>query len=79
MRMCSRRIQPALCKTLTRLLRKLHNDTVFQHFTTSFRFFPWLRALTVKPWQIERVQQELKLHEYDELLAEYARLMPEMG
>lgn len=58
--------------------RKLHKDTVFQHFTTSFRFFPWLRALTVKPWQVERVQQELKLHEYDELLAEYVRLRPYM-
>lgn len=58
--------------------RKMRQNTVFQHFTTSFRFFPWLRALTVKPWQIERVQQELKLHEYDDLLNEYVRLMPNM-
>lgn len=50
--------------------RKLHSDTVFQHFTTSFRAYPpWI--VSVKPWQIERVHEKLKLHEYDELLQEY--------
>ncbi|MCD8342740.1 MAG: hypothetical protein LUC87_11450 [Clostridiales bacterium] len=51
--------------------RKLHQGTVFQHFTTSFRFFPWVHTLTVKPWQIEQVHQKLKLHEYDDILQEY--------
>ncbi|MBQ9167544.1 MAG: hypothetical protein IJX67_03930 [Oscillospiraceae bacterium] len=51
--------------------RKLHDNTVFQHFTTSFRFFPWFHAVSVKPWQIDRMHQVLKLHEYDDLLAEY--------
>lgn len=51
--------------------RKLHKDTVFQHFTTSFRFFPWLHALTIKPWQIDRVHNELKIQEYDDIFEEY--------
>ncbi|MCC8064426.1 MAG: hypothetical protein LIO70_04990, partial [Clostridiales bacterium] len=51
--------------------RKLHKDTVFQHFTTSFRFFPWLHTLTVKPWQIQQVHEKLKLHEYDDIFQEY--------
>lgn len=51
--------------------RKLHSNTVFQHFTTSFRFFPWFHAVSVKPWQIERMHSVLKLHEYDDLLAAY--------
>ena len=51
--------------------RKLHPDTVFQHFTTSFRFFPYIRTVTVKPWQPERMHQVLKLHEYDDLLEEF--------
>ena len=59
--------------------RKLHENTVLQHFTTSFRFFPWLRTLTVKPWQIDRVHSELKLFEYDDLLDEYASLISLMG
>ncbi len=51
--------------------RKLHKNTVMQHFTTSFRFFPWFHSLTVKPWQIERVHEILKIFEYDGLFAQY--------
>lgn len=50
--------------------RLLHSDTVFQHFTTSFRFFPRFRVVTVKPWEPEKMHHELKLHEYDPLLAQ---------
>ncbi|MCD7943293.1 MAG: glycosyltransferase family 8 protein [Clostridia bacterium] len=59
--------------------RKLRRDTVIQHFTTSFRFFPWLHTLTVKPWQVDRVHDELKLHEYDDILEKYEALMPELS
>ena len=55
--------------------RKLHQDTVFQHFTTSFRFFPWLHTLTIKPWQIERVQNELKIKEYDDIFEQYTTII----
>lgn len=58
--------------------RKLREDTVFQHFTTSFRFFPWFHTVTVKPWEIEKMHSKLKLHEYDALLYEYRRLLPEI-
>ncbi len=58
--------------------RKLKSDTVLQHFTTSFRFFPWLHTLTVKPWQVDKVHDVLKLHEYDELLTQFQTLLPEM-
>lgn len=54
--------------------RKLQSDTVLQHFTTSFRFLPWFHAVSVKPWQIDRMHNVLKLHEYDELLSEYLSL-----
>lgn len=47
--------------------RKLRDDTVLQHFTTSFRFFPYIRTVTVKPWNIEKVHSVLKLHCYDRL------------
>lgn len=58
--------------------RRLHHDTVFQHFTTSFRFFPWFHILTVKPWQISNVHKDLRLHEYDGLLEEYRQLKSEL-
>lgn len=59
--------------------RKLHADTVFQHFTTSFRFFPWVHLLTVKPWQVQRVHQKLKIHAYDDILNQYQRLAPNLS
>ncbi len=51
--------------------RKLHKDTVFQHFTTSFRFFPWFHTVTVKPWNITGMHETLKLFCYDNILNEY--------
>lgn len=59
--------------------RKLREDTVFQHFTTSFRFFPWFHAVSVKPWQVERMHEVLKLHEYDGLLEEFAAWKSDFG
>lgn len=51
--------------------RKLHKDTVFQHFTTSFRLFPWLHTVSVKPWNIDGMHNTLKLTEYDDILQKY--------
>ena len=50
---------------------KLQPDTVIQHFTTSFRFWPVFHTQTVKPWQVDQVHDVLKLHEYDDILTEY--------
>ncbi|WP_125767098.1 glycosyltransferase [Lapidilactobacillus wuchangensis] len=49
-------------------------DTVFQHFTTSFRFFPWFHTVTIKPWQMTAVQEQLGLHDYDDLFQSYHEL-----
>lgn len=54
--------------------RRLQEDTVIQHFTTSFRFLPIFHKVTVKPWEIDRVHDVLGLHEYDALFEEYERL-----
>lgn len=51
--------------------RKLHSNTVLQHFTTSFRFFPWFRTVSVKPWHIDALHNTLCIYEYDTLLEEY--------
>jgi len=59
--------------------RKLQGDTVLQHFTTSFRFIPWIHTITVKPWQIDKMHNQLKLYEYDELFAEYRHLLSEIN
>ncbi|MBQ4312681.1 MAG: glycosyltransferase family 8 protein [Clostridia bacterium] len=54
--------------------RILRDDTVFQHFTTSFRFFPWFHTVSVKPWNINGMHETLGLYEYDDILTEYLAL-----
>lgn len=54
--------------------RELKKDTVLQHFTTSFRFFPWIRVIAVKPWQIKKMHRILHLSEYDSILSEYEQV-----
>ncbi len=48
-------------------------DTVFQHFSTRFRFFPYVRTVTVKPWEEQRVHEVLGLQDYDGLYARYRK------
>lgn len=70
-KLCARK---AICPRKYNEQRKLHNDTVFQHFTTSFRLFPVFHKVTVKPWDISRVHSVLKLREYDGLFEKYERI-----
>lgn len=59
--------------------RKLKKDTVLQHFTTSFRLFPLLHTVCVKPWDRKGLHNTLKLHEYDGLLAEFDAYAAQKG
>lgn len=45
--------------------RKTRGDTVFRHYTTTFRFFPKFKSVTVKPWQPDRMHEILKTDECD--------------
>lgn len=58
--------------------RKLHKNTVIQHFTTSFRLFPYFHSVTVKPWDIDNVHKTLKIFEYDDILGEYEKNVEKM-
>ncbi len=49
---------------------KIHPDTVFKHFTTFFKFFPYIHAVTIKPWHTEKLHNELRIFEFDDILDE---------
>lgn len=53
----------------------IRKSTVFKHFTTFFKFVPWPRAVTIKPWHTEKLHNELKIFEFDDILEEYRRRM----
>ncbi len=63
-----------ICERRYNEQRKLKSDTVLQHFTTSFRFFPYFHSVSVKPWNVEGMHEILKLHEYDGLIEEYQQV-----
>ena len=73
--------QTALNKLATRKLvlprrfndqRRQHDDTVMRHFSNCFGFFP-PRLIDVKPWQTQRVHDELHTNVYDKLLGRCER------
>ncbi|MBR3132019.1 glycosyltransferase family 8 protein [Candidatus Saccharibacteria bacterium] len=49
-------------------------DTVLHHFSNNFKFFPYFRVQKVKPFEIEKVHQVLKITEYDDIFKEYEKL-----
>ena len=53
--------------------RRLKKDTVFQHFTTSFRLLPFFHKVTIKPWNIDKVHKKLKIFEYDDILTRVSK------
>ena len=59
--------------------RKLHKNTIFQHFTTSFRLFPILHTVTIKPWNIEEVHNKLKITEYDDIFNKFIEIKKDMN
>ncbi len=51
--------------------RRTRPDTVFRHFTTTFRLFPKFRTVTVKPWDVDRMHTVLSEHGFDSLLNDF--------
>ena len=52
---------------------KIKKDTVFNHFSTYFKFFPFFHSVTVKPWEEEKMHRQLGISEFDTILEEYKR------
>lgn len=52
---------------------KIRKNTVLKHFTTFFKFFPYIRAVTIKPWHTDKLHKELRIYEFDDILDEYKK------
>ena len=53
-------------------------DTVLHHFSNNFKFWPYFRVQKVKPFEIEKIHEVLKITEYDDILEEYEKLKEKM-
>lgn len=52
---------------------KIKSDTVFKHFTTFFKFFPYIHTVTVKPWQYDKLHNQLNIFEFDDIISTYEK------
>ena len=50
------------------------SDTVLHHFSNNFKFWPYFRVQKVKPFEVEKIHNVLKITEYDDILEEYKKL-----
>ncbi len=49
-------------------------DTVFHHFSNNFKFKPYFYVQKIKPFEVEKIHDILKITEYDDILNEYLEL-----
>ena len=49
-------------------------DTVLHHFSNNFKFWPYFRVQKVKPFEVRKIHEVLKITEYDDILSEYNKL-----
>lgn len=73
--------QAALNKSISRrkLMPLKYNDqrerpdreTVLHHFSNNFKFWPYFHVQKVKPFEVEKIHEILKIHRYDDILMEY--------
>ena len=49
-------------------------DTILHHFSNNFKFWPYFRVQKVKPFEVDKIHDVLRITEYDEILEEYLKL-----
>ena len=54
------------------------DDTIIRHFSMQVRIFPYFRFVKIKPWNIDRVHNEYKIFDYEDILKEYLKIKDEM-
>ncbi|WP_125591175.1 glycosyltransferase [Companilactobacillus jidongensis] len=50
---------------------KLTDNTVFRHFTTKFKFFPYIRIISIKPWETQKDYKELNNAQFEDVIDNY--------
>lgn len=46
-------------------------DTILHHFSNNFKFWPYFHVQKVKPFEVEKIHDILKITEYNDILKEY--------
>lgn len=49
-------------------------DTVFHHFSNNFKFWPYFHVQKIKPYEIDKIHEVLKITGYDDILKIYQKI-----
>lgn len=53
---------------------KRKEDTVIRHFSMQLLYFPIIRPRNIKPWEIDKVHNILKINDYDDIYEEFLKI-----
>lgn len=53
---------------------KRKEDTVIRHFSMKVKLLPYFRFINIKPWHIDRVHEEYKIFDYEDIIDKYLLL-----
>lgn len=49
-------------------------DTVIRHFSMKVKLLPYFRFINIKPWHIDRVHEEYKIFDYEDIIEKYIEM-----
>ncbi len=54
--------------------KRRKEDTIIKHFSMTIKWLPFFRLVNIKPWHIDRVHNEYKIYDYEDILEEYLKI-----
>lgn len=54
--------------------KKRQEDTVIRHFSMTIKFLPYIKFQNIKPWHIDRIHNEYKINDFDDILKDYIKI-----
>lgn len=49
-------------------------DTVIRHFSMTIKMLPYFRLVNIKPWNIDRMHDEYKIYDYEDIIEKYLEI-----
>ena len=49
-------------------------DTVIRHFSMTIKMLPYFRLVNIKPWNIDRMHNEYKIYDYEDIIEKYLEI-----
>ena len=53
--------------------------TVIRHFSMKLKYFPVMHSQNIKPWEIDKVHNIYKIHDYDDIYKKYEEVMKDFN